>query len=208
MLLEGSHYDSAIDHYKQAIELCDDAWPALEGLARCLGSQGKYAELMWALQSLHDIEDHQREGTSLLVRLLVHGEYIISQMGNACARNGRPQLALDALDKALEVVDADDACDYIKVWLPYQIATFKYHYYGLWEEGAKLWGIFLERLSAKGEKFQSYFSNWKKWARNRLSQHYFDTAVQSWKLTKVCGRSARTSSGSWLSRFPPGWRRV
>lgn len=105
---------------------------------------------MWAFQSLHDLEDHQREGTSLLVRLLVHGEYIISQMGNACARNGRPQFALDALDKALEVVDADDARGYLKVWLPYQIATFKYHYYGLWEGGCQALGDFLGTTVGEG----------------------------------------------------------
>ncbi|KAK0667570.1 hypothetical protein QBC41DRAFT_395447 [Cercophora samala] len=237
MLLEGSHYDAAISHYKQAIELCnyqeaiewqekainaipEDStwisaylWPRIGEWADLIGDEdksytaarigfqtepysilatttylskldrrGEYAELMWALQSLHDQEDHQREGTSLLVRLFVHGVDIIYEMGNACAQKGRPQFALDALDKALEVVDADDARgDYMKVWLPYQIATFKYHYYGLWDEAARLWEIFLTRLSAKGESFQENFSNGRKWARNRLSQYYFDTAVESWK---------------------------
>lgn len=89
MLLEGSHYDSAIDHYKQAIELCDDAWPALEGLAQCLGSQGKYQEAIeWQEKAINAIPEDSTWISAYLWPRLANGPILLEMKTRRRRRPG------------------------------------------------------------------------------------------------------------------------
>ncbi|KAK4184254.1 hypothetical protein QBC35DRAFT_540652 [Podospora australis] len=276
MLMIGRHYEEAIPHFKQAIELDAMAWPALEGLARSLDEhEQKYEEAIewqekaieaipknaesywisgylwpriaiWAshikdetkadsaakkgfeaepssiiatttylgrlcqrgedaiveenLEWLDKQPNTQREGTSWLTRLFLHKDSLhcedcwdlsstckkqealhCSQLGTACARQGRPQFVLDALDKALEVVDGDEDLADVHLWLLHNTPSFKSRFYGLRDEAVTLWEALLSKLSSKGERAQEQYKAPHNWARDMLAQHYFDIAVDTWE---------------------------
>src|SRR4051812_37857238 len=44
IMMEGSYDEEAISHFKEALRQDSTAWVAKEGLARCLGNQGRYEE--------------------------------------------------------------------------------------------------------------------------------------------------------------------
>ena len=150
---------------------------------RTMGKRGKHSELIRCLQWLDSQRDSPNEGTSWLVRLFVHGEDFFLTMGHACVLEGRPQFVLDALDQALAAINADGGHEDMKLWLPYNVAHFKYRFYGLEDDAAKIWEMFLARVSTAADSVQQNYSTERKWARNMLSQHYFDTSVASWEKT-------------------------
>ncbi|KAK4450851.1 hypothetical protein QBC34DRAFT_348375 [Podospora aff. communis PSN243] len=115
-----------------------------------------------------------------LVRLFVNGEDIFSPIGWACATSGRPTFVLDAIDDALAVVEAGDR-DWIKLWLPYMVARFKYLFYGLEDQATALLETFLKRLSQATETLQRKYAIERKDARNLLARFYFVAAVDAWE---------------------------
>lgn len=147
-----------------------------------VGKRKNYMELIRCLKWL-DCQRDSPDGTSWLVRLFVHGEDFFYPMGIACLHAGRPQFILDALDKALAIINADGGHEDVKVWLPWKIAHFKYRFYGLEDDAAKAWEMYLDRVSTAPEGVQKRDADWRTIARNILSQLYFDTSVASWEKT-------------------------
>ncbi|KAK0622754.1 hypothetical protein B0T14DRAFT_564176 [Immersiella caudata] len=114
-----------------------------------------------------------------LVRLFVNGENIFWPIGWACATGGRPSFVMDAMDEALAIVEAGDR-DWIKIWLPYMVARFRYVFYGREDQAVGLLETFLKRMAQANENLQRSYSIERKDARNLLARFYFDAAVEAW----------------------------
>lgn len=116
-----------------------------------------------------------------LARFFASGQDGYGEIGKACRENNQSAWVLDVMDKALTKIDEDDRV-WIKVWLPFQMAKFRYMWYDDREdEMISLAEMFLERLERQTPDFQEGYADSRKWIINKLAQLYFDRATEIFK---------------------------
>lgn len=143
-----------------------------------LDKQGKRDEIMSTIQWMNENEINDM-GYSLLIRLFISEIDVYGEIGKACRVDRQSAWVLDVMDAALEKVDKDDR-ERIKVWLPLQMAKFRYTWYDDREDEAiELAEKFLERLGRQTSAFQEGFTQDRSEITNKLAQLYFDKAVAS-----------------------------
>ena len=119
-------------------------------------AQLRYLEALDATESFDAIIDVLKEldewdalekDYSYLVRFLVLGYSAYDEIGKACRARGKPAFVLAAMDKALSLIDQSDN-EEMKLWLPAQVAAFRYDYYDQVEEPMELWETAIKRIDA------------------------------------------------------------
>lgn len=163
-----------------------------------LDQRGCSVELVECLKTLA-ATDVPGATYNALVRLFVRNEDVFEAIGRACAKEGRPEFVLDALNEAAEIVDTGDR-EEVKILLPYKAGRFKYKFYGLEQQATTLLESFLKRLAQKNENLQSLHAASRRDARNILAQFYFDAAVAEWKAD----HTSRPASADKLKQLAVG----
>jgi tetratricopeptide (TPR) repeat protein len=115
---------------------------------------------------------------SYLVRFFVLGYNAYDEIGKACRARGKPEFVLAAMDRAVTLIDQLDN-ESMKIWLPAQVAAFRYDYYDQVEEPMQLWETALKRIDAGDSAVQKSSAKIRKIYSNRLAVLYFDAAVAS-----------------------------
>jgi tetratricopeptide (TPR) repeat protein len=115
---------------------------------------------------------------SYLVRFFVLGYNAYDEIGKACRARGKPEFVLAAMDRATTLIDQSDN-ESMQIWLPAQVAAFRYDYYDQVEEPMQLWETALKRIDAGDSAVQKSSAKTRKIYSNRLAQLYFDAAVAS-----------------------------
>jgi tetratricopeptide (TPR) repeat protein len=132
------------------------------------------------IQVIEELDGWETPGKdySYLVRFFVHGYNAYDEIGKACRARGKPEFVLAAMDRAMTLIDLSDN-ESMKIWLPAQVAAFRYDYYDQVEEPMQLWETALKRIDAGDSAVQKSSAKTRKIYSNRLAQLYFDAAVAS-----------------------------
>ncbi|KAH8890177.1 hypothetical protein GQ53DRAFT_842374 [Thozetella sp. PMI_491] len=144
--------------------------------------RSEFNKVVQLVQELHDRENGDPIlGANWLVRLLVWGGFdeLGKKVGPACRAQGYPTFILDDLELAVKHVELDDS--YYLLEIPRMAAEFKYTYYGLEDDAARLYELFLSRLATQSSSQQQEWAEQRKVVTQRLAQLYFDAAVATWK---------------------------
>ncbi|TLD28206.1 hypothetical protein PspLS_03751 [Pyricularia sp. CBS 133598] len=139
--------------------------------------------LMYIVEWLHgEITDDER-GYSLLVRLLLRGQYILWELGEACRNTGQPTWVLDALGVVEEQIQKGGSRDDTRnfMWWSYHLMWF----YNRWYDDSadqviRLGEQFLDSLNQLSPEVQRAWEDKRSWAVNRLAALYYDKAVATW----------------------------
>jgi tetratricopeptide (TPR) repeat protein len=115
---------------------------------------------------------------SYLVRFFVLGYNAYDEIGKASRARGKPEFVLAAMDRAMTLIDQSDN-ESMQIWLPAQVAAFRYDYYDQVEEPMQLWETTIKRIDAGDSTVQKSSAKRRKIYSNRLAQLYFDAAVAS-----------------------------
>jgi hypothetical protein len=115
---------------------------------------------------------------SYLVRFFVLGYNAYDEIGKASRARGKPEFVLAAMDRAMTLIDQSDN-ESMQIWLPAQVAAFRYDYYDQVEEPMQLWETTIKRIDAGDSTVQKSSAKTRKIYSNRLAQLYFDAAVAS-----------------------------
>jgi tetratricopeptide (TPR) repeat protein len=146
-----------------------------------LHARGESERIVRTIQWLNGLTSVDQDYT-WLVRFLISGRDAFTEMGKACREEGQPAEIVEAMDEALGQIDlVGDR--WMKVWLPLQVAEFRYKFYEQEAEFIKSAETFLERLRRETPKFRADYDDFeihRKRITNKLAQLYFDFAVAAW----------------------------
>jgi len=190
-----SHWAESVKDYERAdsaalkaFEIKPLTMAAAEQYLIILYKRGKEEELISTLRDLESIQDPQDEEVNMLVKLFASKGFWVWRLlgacgvlGVVCARAGRPQFVLDALDKALTRLDTASNLATTALMVD-KIGDFKSTFYGLHDAAAELWETALERLRLLEAKTKADFERWdteRATIRAKLARHYFDRAIRS-----------------------------
>ncbi|KAK4199151.1 hypothetical protein QBC40DRAFT_177080 [Triangularia verruculosa] len=171
----------------QSFKLGDPTAQSTGILLRILNIRSEYAAGVDILQSLNATKSTRRYEVSALVDMLAFEpdwyiqNVLYFELGRACARGGRPQFILDALDRTLAVVKSTKPSvghNYAKI--PYEIAQLKFHIYGQQDVSVTLWESLLAQVPKYNRSLRERFDQKLRLACNELSQCYFGMAIASW----------------------------
>jgi len=179
-----AEWKRATGDHKGAFEAAERAYAA-EGASAL--AQLRYLEALDAsnfsdviIQVIEELDGWEvlEKDYSYLVRFFVLGYNAYDEIGKACRARGKPEFVLAAMDRAMTLIDQSDN-ESMKIWLPAQVAAFRYDYYDQVKEPMQLWETALERIDAGDSAVQKSSAKTRKIYSNRLAQLYFDAAVAS-----------------------------
>jgi tetratricopeptide (TPR) repeat protein len=176
----------AMGDHEGAFEAAQRAYNADLGSAlaqlrylEALDAIGSLEAIIEVLEELDECDAFEKD-YSYLVRFLVLGYDAYDEIGKACRARGKPEFVLAAMDKTLTMIDQSDN-ENMQLWLPAQVAAFRYDYYDQVEQPMQLWETALKRIDATDSAVQKTYAKTRKIYSNRLAQLYFDAAVAARK---------------------------
>ncbi|KAL5872412.1 hypothetical protein ACKVWC_008044 [Pyricularia oryzae] len=161
--------------------------------AYSLLAQVRYIEALWRrddwdhLMYIFDWLNRQstddERGYSWFVRLLLGGEYILGELGEACRKKGQPTWVLDALgvveEQVLKSSSRDDARNVS--WWSYHLMWFYNQWYDdCADQVIRLGERLLDSLKQLSPELQRSWETERSWAVNKLAGLYYDKAVATW----------------------------
>ncbi|KAI6375402.1 hypothetical protein MCOR25_002968 [Pyricularia grisea] len=156
-------------------------------------AQVRYIEALWRRDDwdhlmrvfdwLHRQNTDDERGYSWLVRLLLQGEYILGELGEACRKTGQPTWVLDVLGVVEEQIQKGGSRVDIRnlVWWSYHLMWFYNQWYDdCADQVIRVGERFLDSLKQLSSELQSAWENERSWVVNKLAALYYDKAVATW----------------------------
>ncbi|TLS24871.1 hypothetical protein PpBr36_08603 [Pyricularia pennisetigena] len=156
-------------------------------------AQVRYIEALWRKDDLdrlmqifdwlHRQSTDDERGYSWFVRLLLQGDCILGELGQACRKTGQPTWVLDELGAVEEQVQKGgskyDASNL--VWWSYNLMWFYKHWYDdCADHVMRLGEQFLDSLKLLSPELQRSWESQRSRVVNKLAELYYDKAVATW----------------------------